>query len=729
MTSIAIYDPRRLNETDFLAGFVARGELVAFLLKQLQLTATDREGRHRLVLGQRGMGKTSLLRRLEIGITDDPALAAALLPLSFREEQYNVRSLHRFWRNCGEALAEWLEKSGDAAGAAQLDAEMRGPAWQDNETAATAFLERVALTGRRAVLLLDNFDLVLDALPDKQHWQLRRVLQAAGGPIVYGGATQAPRQSGDQHAAFYEFFRFDALEPLTMPEVMTCLRSLAVNRGEIGKPVLEILQHKPERLRVLHSLTGGNPRILALLYQLLERAESETVFEDLEGLLDQLTPLYKARVEELRTELQRSILDAIALHWDPITSHVLAANTQVEITTISSQLLKLKSVGLIEEVPTSGARAGYQLVERFFNVWYLIRYGTRRTKERIDRLPEFLGSFYRGEDFRPLPVPGSTAVPLGGIAAAAKAMAIRPGFGFKEPEGEHLLLRYDTDEDVERRLREATRRNPTDATPWVGLGNLLTTSLHRHSEAVFAYDEAIRIDPSCVDAWANRGAVLTKRLGRHEDAEVSFREAVKIDPGSSAIWSDLGNLLADHLGRLGEAEGAYLEAVRLSSEHSSTQRNLFWLRVAVDQVAPAAALRGSLATLDDVGLHLMDAALALAADNFGATTAELAAVLRLDLNPPCASYFDDLLRLLRLFERRGYGERLIAWFEATGHADRHAPIYAALVAYVRGATMLRDVNPETRPAAERIYAWLASHRAAEVKVDEPRRRGRPRRVR
>ena len=50
------------------------------------------------------MGKTSLLRRIGMGVRDNPQLAAKLLPLSFREEQYNVHTLHAFWCNCLDAL-------------------------------------------------------------------------------------------------------------------------------------------------------------------------------------------------------------------------------------------------------------------------------------------------------------------------------------------------------------------------------------------------------------------------------------------------------------------------------------------------------------------------------------------------------------------------------------------------------------------------------------------------
>lgn len=398
-TGIAIYDPRRTNPEVFLNSFVARKELTAAMLAKLAQVPESGMAEHQIFIGQRGLGKTSLLRRLALGIDRDPALEARLLPLTFREEQYNVRSLARLWKNCAEALAEWADAHGQPELAARLDADLTGAHWRDDEKAGEAFLGEMKKLGRRAVLFLDNLDFVLDALKD-QHWKLRNILQRADGPVIYGASTRFLSSTGDQKQAFYEFFRPHVLEQLTAQELLDCLRQLATLRGEPGQPVLRILAQDPKRLTTLQQLTGGNPRVLALLYQLLERGESSTVYEDLEGLLDQLTPFYKARIEEYQSEQQRAIIDAVALHWSPITSHRLAEITDVAVTTISSQLTRLKQDGLIEDVATSGARAGYQLCERFFNIWYLMRHGTRRTTQKVKWLTEFLRNFYGTNELR-----------------------------------------------------------------------------------------------------------------------------------------------------------------------------------------------------------------------------------------------------------------------------------------------------------------------------------------
>src|SRR5258708_21288589 len=76
-----------------------------------------------------------------------------------------------------------------------------------------------------------------------------------------------------------------------------------------------VLQH-PARLTVLRQLTGGNPRIALTLFFLYAEDFAPSVFGDLEGLLDRVTPLYKACFEEL-TPQQPVIASAIANHSSP----------------------------------------------------------------------------------------------------------------------------------------------------------------------------------------------------------------------------------------------------------------------------------------------------------------------------------------------------------------------------------------------------------------------------
>ncbi|MBI5313148.1 MAG: AAA family ATPase [Methylocystis sp.] len=387
---LPLYNQDRVDDATFIANFVARHAEFDSLLASLHANAKGGAARHEIIVGARGMGKTSLLRRIAIAIGADAELSRIFVPLRFREEQYNVISLGAFWRNCCDALAEWCEKAARLDLAKRLDAAI---AAGDAGTLEAAFLDVCTTLGRRAVLLLDNLDLILDNLKE-DNWRLRSVLQSARGPIVIGAATHFLAQSGDRGAPFYEFFHPHILEPLGEKELLACLRALAGARGEKGAAVFALLAKEPERALALYALTGGNPRILALIYQLLERADSHEIFADLEALLDQVTPFYKARVEEYTGANQRAVIDAVALNWDPISSGEIAAATSIAVTSISSILDRLKRDGFIEEVQGSGVRAKYQLAERFLNIWYLMRHGTRQTRQRLRWLTMLLARLF-----------------------------------------------------------------------------------------------------------------------------------------------------------------------------------------------------------------------------------------------------------------------------------------------------------------------------------------------
>ena len=405
--TIALYGPGNLKSEDLVAGFVARGNTLAYFLNELRhQVAPNVSPRHHLIIGQRGMGKTTLLHRIAIAIGEQPELADCFVPLTFREEQYNVINLHVFWRNGIESLLDWLEGQGRDKEVQALENELSEVEIifeknRKNEAGgnATWLVFRLACERlrKRPVLFLDNLDLILDALK-KYDWGLRDILQQKDGPLVIGAAAAYPKGLSDRHAAFFDFFRITTLKRLETAEVRACLYRLAQKRGEAGIKVTELLSRDPGRIDALTEMTGGNPRTLAVLYLLLESQSGEDAFSDLEKLLDRMTPLYKARAEETAPQA-RAVLDAVALAWDPITAKQISQESGLDVTAVNAQLTRLENDGYLEKVEVSGSgRSGYQMIERFFNIWYLMRHGSRRLKQRVYWLTAFLRGFYSPSD-------------------------------------------------------------------------------------------------------------------------------------------------------------------------------------------------------------------------------------------------------------------------------------------------------------------------------------------
>ena len=119
-------------------------------------------------------------------------------------------------------------------------------------------------------------------------------------------------------------------------------------------------------------------------------------FEDLLKILDEVTPLYKHRMDDLPAQLQ-DIVHTIAINWDGIFTKEIALKTKLESKTVSAQLKKLEKYEIVESI-TVGKNKIYKIKERFFNIWYLMRYGRKKDRQRVEWLISFLTSWCSKEE-------------------------------------------------------------------------------------------------------------------------------------------------------------------------------------------------------------------------------------------------------------------------------------------------------------------------------------------
>ena len=226
-------------------------------------------------------------------------------------------------------------------------------------------------------------------------------------------------------------------------------------------------------------------------------------------------------------------------------------------------------------------------------------------------------------------------------------------------------------------------------------------------DALAAYVQATAVAPHSPDAWLLRGDALGPIGAFSSRPRQPFGRPANLTREMRCVGAGLATVLADHLGRLDEAEAAYGRALECEPTSSMFMANLAYLLLGQSgrQQEGDAVCAGALEALPEPGAGLLKAYRALVHDNFGEAVLELGRVLQEGHKELFGDFEDDLMRFLRMAKERGVGPKLLLWFDESGMGDRYWPLRTAFDAHVNGSERLRDVNPEVRGAAQRIFGW------------------------
>ena len=386
-----LYNPAQLTPDELKASFVARQETLAEMLRLVREQPRDRPCQHMMLIGPRGMGKTTLGLRFLYAVAESPDLAAHWQPVPFYEESYDVGDLADLWlaalRHLTRATDDprW-ESRADALAADEQDPERR------SAYAFAALMDFCQASGKQLILFVENLDAVFGQLRgEREAHALRASLIECPNILLIGSANAVFDAIRSYGKPFYEFFRLFVLEGLEQEETLRILDALA--DGD-GKPeIAETLHRERGRLETLRRLTGGNPRLLALACRMLMESPMGSAFEDLERLIDEQTPYFKARIEELPVQA-RKVFHCLAQGWKPMLAKEVADAANLGSSHTSAQLRQLVEKGYAREVRLPGAkRTHYEVGDRFYNIYYLLRF-SRAGRDRLERLVAFLHDLF-----------------------------------------------------------------------------------------------------------------------------------------------------------------------------------------------------------------------------------------------------------------------------------------------------------------------------------------------
>ena len=393
-SSIGLYragvtSPERLRQTT-----VARGHLLDHAVESLRGSMRRKSKNHLLFIGPRGIGKTHLLSCIEDAVQSDEALGEKFVVARFPEESNRTLSFADFLIGLCGILKDVLE---DEPRWAELFAAVRTE--EDDakvaDTLVPAIRQENRRHGRTLLVMLENLGEVLSRQIRNGNdvAALRKFLMADNGCLLVATAPMHFDGITDVRQPFYDFFDIQILDSLSFEETVEVIRrNLA---WEERADILATLDDLRPRLQALYRMTGGNPRLTMMLYELIAHESVTGVQEQFRVLLDRISPFYQGRLNDLPPG-QRAMLECLAsMRDEEKTPAAIAARMRMSQQEASSLLKRLSDAQYLrsDRHPRDRRSRLYTIREGFFDIWLAMNL-SRGARHRLPFLLEFFSLFY-----------------------------------------------------------------------------------------------------------------------------------------------------------------------------------------------------------------------------------------------------------------------------------------------------------------------------------------------
>ena len=384
-----VTSPERIRRTS-----VAREHLLDNAIESLRGSVGRKSKNHLLFIGPRGIGKTHLLSCIEDAVQSDETLSASVVIVRFPEESNRTLSFADFLIGVCGILKEVLE---DEPRWTELFAEVEteGDNAKVADTLVPAIREENRRRGRTLLIMLENLGEILGRqIRDRNDVAaLRKFLMADNGCLLMATAPLHFDGITDIGQPFYDFFDVQILDNLSFEDTVEVIRLNL--EWEERTDILETLDDMRPRLQALYRMTGGNPRLTMMLYELIAHESVTNVQDQFHLLLDRISPFYQGRLNDLPPG-QRALLECLASMRDQEkTPAAIAARMRMSQQETSSLLKRLTDAHYLraDQHPRDRRSRLYTIREGFFDIWLAMNL-SRSARKRMPFLLDFFSLFY-----------------------------------------------------------------------------------------------------------------------------------------------------------------------------------------------------------------------------------------------------------------------------------------------------------------------------------------------
>lgn len=563
------YNPAFLTDEELINAFIVRHDDLDLIMAVIRENTND-SNQHVLVIGPRGIGKTMLVLRIALAIRRDERLCKQWYPLVFAEESYEVGTAGEFWL---ESLFHLGRQTGDPNWIATYNDLKKEPV-EDRlrERARAQLLDFADKQGKRILLIVENLNMILSSqITDDHAWKLRGTLMHEPRLMLLATAMtqiKMPEATHTSGKAMFELFKSHVLKPLNNEECHTVWQS--VTGQKLGA----------RRIRAVRILTGGNPRLLAIISHFGVNLSFSELMQEMTNLVDDHTDYFKSHLDSLPST-ERKVYVTLADLWDPSTARQVALASRYNVSMTSSLLKRLVGRGAVIELRGKGRIRRYQVAERLYNVYYLMR---RRgmPSERVKAIVQFMVQFYEETELVKITKHLAQEACLLPCGTRQYHYFVFEGILKTTSPGVRSMILHDISPDFldapdsPVSLKKLLSKTYTESAcpcdpqkqPDQHVNELMekgrkATLEKQYKEAESIFRKVLNIDITFSDAWIQLGRVLDKLSGRKRDVEQAFRKATEVGPTYPCTWDNLGSFLLREENRNIEAENAFREAIKV----------------------------------------------------------------------------------------------------------------------------------------------------------------------
>ena len=388
------YDPHQKTEREIKETFLNGQKYLEDILDDLGPKNKKLSNQSVIIVGQRGTGKSHFLRMAAIRINNDKTLNKYYLPVIFPEDMYKVGSLYHLLKDAiGRVFSvikkmpvdqnnhiEPLENQFTESCAMRFQGskiEQKNQRLEVENILFSLLIKISTLFGKKIVFLLENLQhLFGEILSTDELKRLRGFLQENPDSLLIIGSALTFFEAVDGYGEpFYNFFKFRRLTGLNKDEVQLFLKIEGHRRRNLE------IDNKIKKFRgeieIFRILTGGNPRLILFLYDILEENE-ELLIDDILKKTAELTPYFKSETEKL-TAPKQMVIDALCENVPAQTPTEIAGYLNESVGIVNENLKRLLQDGWVKILETEKgenikkSETFYTISDYFYRIWYQVR--------------------------------------------------------------------------------------------------------------------------------------------------------------------------------------------------------------------------------------------------------------------------------------------------------------------------------------------------------------------